>query len=388
MGITWVEATEIVTGLVLKNRISVNAVNPSFLMPPFDDVIKRIKLGESHEILIEKCGLNTIQAALEAEHNINGAGEFTNWIAILEKTYLSYSAAQQFKKWSTKLEEGKEIDWAKAKAIIASAGTVDTSDMIPLSRVESGEVPFVKTGWNAIDEHLGGIPEVGVITVAAPPGTGKTSFAVKLASCYVREHPDKFVVIFTIEMILKELATRIRDINTLTAEQESRIILCETPISSDEAISKAASVDDLGLIIIDFADLMINGETTESTMAQIYRDLMKGSKSLHVPIALLAQLSRAYQGGIPRPKDIRYTSLAEALSWMILMLYNPSTDFYAEADADILPAQDNKAYVCAWKVRGGFRKHLDESPGAILLPFRGDKGWGNKGVWYSLRKEA
>jgi hypothetical protein len=38
-------------------------------------------------------------------------------------------------------------------------------------------------------------------------------------------------------------------------------------------------------------------------------------------------------------------------------------------------------------VRGGFRKHLDASPGAIQIPFRGDKGWSNKeGRWYSLAK--
>lgn len=389
MGITWSDSSEIVCGLVLKNRISVNSINASILMPPYDDVIRLIQIGETRpEVLVEKCGLNTIQTALEAEKNVNGTGEYANWITILEKAQIAASAAAQFRKWSSKLEEGKEIDWGKAKTLINSACTVDTSDMVPLSKIESGEVPFILTGWNALDEHLGGIPEVGVVLVAAPPGTGKTTFAAKLTSCYVKAHPDKCISFFSIEMILKEIATRLRETNKITSEEEERIILCETPVNAEEALSKASAYDNLGMIVIDFADLMITGETTESSMAQIYRDLMKGSKSLHVPIILLAQLSRNYQGGLPRPKDIRYTSLAEALSWMILMLYNPTTDFYAEADSEILPAVENAAYICAWKVRGGFRKHLNESPGAILTKFRGDRGWGDVGKWYSLRKES
>jgi len=32
---------------------------------------------------------------------------------------------------------------------------------------------------------------------------------------------------------------------------------------------------------------------------------------------------------------------------------------------------ENAAYIIAWKVRGGFRKHPDDSPGAILTPFKG-----------------
>ena len=71
------------------------------------------------------------------------------------------------------------------------------------------------------------------------------------------------------------------------------------------------------------------------------------------------------------------------------MLYNPSADFYEEKDATVLPVVENAAYIIAWKVRGGFKKHPDDSPGAIMTGFKGSKGWyGEKSKWFSLKKEA
>ena len=110
-----------------------------------------------------------------------------------------------------------------------------------------------------------------------------------------------------------------------------------------------------------------------------------------VPNVILSQLSYKYNGGIPKPDYIRYTSLAKALAWMIIMPYNPASDFYEEdANAsDVLPIVEDKAYLCCWKVRGGFRKHKNDCPGAIQIAFRGDKGWGDRTSersWYSLKK--
>jgi replicative DNA helicase len=88
------------------------------------------------------------------------------------------------------------------------------------------------------------------------------------------------------------------------------------------------------------------------------------------------------------------TGLAEALAWMVLMLYNPTTDWHSEPEGReeyFLPERvysgSQTGYVICWKVRGGFRKHLEDSPGAIAIPFRGDTGWhGTKGKWFSLKK--
>ena len=164
-------------------------------------------------------------------------------------------------------------------------------------------------------------------------------------------------------------------------------MLNETPLNADEIINKAATIENLGMVIADFADLMVE-ENTEAAYSKMYRTLMFGAKQLHVPVLLPVQLLKN-KTGYPRPIHLRYTKMAEAFAWMILMIYDPSKDFDTEDDAGILPIRRDAAYILVWKIRGGTREHKESFPGAILLPFRGDAGWGidsKQSKWYSLQK--
>ncbi|OGH07426.1 MAG: hypothetical protein A2W22_03085 [Candidatus Levybacteria bacterium RBG_16_35_11] len=394
MPTSWEDSSEIVAGLLIMGKLSVNAVSESLFFPPYDEIIKQIKSGKSEpEDLIETVGLNPVQASLEAAKSLNGLSG-ANWIRILENSALMYDAGTKMEKLGRKLQRGEEIDWSQMTSIAAKSQSNIGHAFTPLSEIEGGQIPFKPTGLVAIDEHLTGFPETGQVIVAAPPGTGKTTLLTAIASCWAKQHEQETVGIFTLEMIKKEIANRFSETSSLTEEQKSRILINDDPLIPEEVLNKSATIPHRGLILIDFADLLVRGETTESAVAHIYRTFMLGAKALNCPVVLLSQLNRNYTGGIPRPYNIRYSGLAEALGWMILMLYNPSTDYFAEEDTKdkdnkvILPIIENRAYIIAWKVRGGFRKHLEDSPGAIQIPFRGDKGWAtkSKGQWFSLRK--
>jgi hypothetical protein len=391
MSMTWADASEIVIGLVITKKISINSVRPEIFVPPYNDVIKLMKTGTiDTETLIEKIGFSPIQASLEAAKSVNGMGS-GNWIKILEDTAIAYDAGIRLEKFGKKLQQGEPIDWATIKTISHQALEGVGGDFIPLSDIEAGEIPFKETGFKAIDEHLGGLPIVGQVIIAAPSGAGKTTFMVGLTSCWVKRHPEDVVAVFTLEMMKEEIAMRFNEVAVkLTDEERERIHISDEVLTPEEVINKASMVDHLGLVCIDFADLLIKGETTESTMAHIYRTFMLGAKQLGCPVVLLSQLNRGYSGGVPAPNDIRYTGLAEALGWMVLMLYNPETDWFGEEDTENynLPFRKGHAYVLCWKVRGGFRKHKEDSPGAIQLEFKGSIGWRTDdiGHWFSLRK--
>jgi len=389
MAMDWQNNSELVAGLLLDNRLALNSVRPDLFFPPYDEIVVELKSGKEIEELIEAVGLSPIQAAHEAAKTLNGLGEKVNWISLLEKSKAYYDAGKKLEKLSKKLVKGEEINWSELNVLSERAQAGVGGDFTPLSQIKGCEMPFIETGWSIFDEHIGGLPAVGLITVGGQPGVGKTTFMGKVAQKFVECHKSKKVALFSIEMVRDELAMRLREIGKLSPEDEERLLINDLPVIPEEVINKAATVENIGLVIVDFADLMIRGDSSESAMAHIYRTLALGSKSLGCPVMLLAQLVK-YEQGIPKPKHLRYTKMAEALSWMILMLYNPSTDWSSaedEKEKDLLPVYKQSSYIIAWKIRGGFRKHREDSPGAILTAFDGQHGWGDKrSQWFSLRK--
>jgi hypothetical protein len=218
--------------------------------------------------------------------------------------------------------------------------------------------------------------------------THNTYSMTKFAAGFVREHPDKRVALFELEQESCEIRDRINKTENLSDEQLSRIVITDEPLGLEQILSKCAVIENLGVILIDYVDYLVRGETTEPVMSGIYRTSVLGSKQLHCPVVLYAQLS-GYEDGIPKPRHIRWTRLAHGLTWMLCMVYNPATDEhnFSSNEDEHLPATPNTSYMICWKVKGGFRKHLEDSPGAIAIPFRGDKGWhSTKGRWFSLKK--
>jgi len=381
------DISEIVAGLILAKKENPNKVRPEIFYGVYSDFIKYYKNGITEpEQLATKVGIDAVQSAIHAAQSMNGLGE-GDWIKILEQKASTHLAAVKLERMARKAQSGDELDYAEIRKIIKDAQENVGANYVPLSDIEPGEVPFIESGYKPIDNHLGGYPEVGLIILGGNPGVGKTTMMSRMASQFAKHYPDKYVAVHSLEMILKELSMRFHEIDNLPKDIQNRILLDETPGIPEQIIAKAATIENLGIVFVDFLDLMV-GENSESAYAHVYKTLMFGAKQLHCPIVALAQLSGKYEGGVPRPHMLRWTRLAEALAWQILMLYNPSEDYFSEEDKDLLPIMDGVGYVVCWKVRGGFRKHKNESPGAIMIPFRGDKGWhpSHEGRWFNLRK--
>ena len=295
MATSWADASEITCGLLLTGKISSNAVREEIFLPPYDEIVKLYKSGTTEiEDIIEQAGLSPVQASLEAVKSLNGLSK-SNWAGILESTASMYTAGIQLEKISKKLKKGEDVDWSVISSISKRAQDKLSSGLVPLSQVKRGGIPFILSGWPVIDDHLGGIPAVGLITVGGLAGTGKTTWLTRFLGSFAKYHKEKNIAFFSLEMVLEEISTRFDEIEKLPQDVQDRIILNETPLTPEEIINAASSIPNLGIVAVDFADLMIRGDSTESSMAHIYRTLMLGSKELHVPIILVSQLNR--QGG-------------------------------------------------------------------------------------------
>lgn len=387
MPITIIEASEIVSGLTITGKISPNSVRTDILFSPYDELVKLYKSGTTEpEALIERVGLNTVQASLESIKNLNGLSN-ADWLSILENTARDYNVGIRLEKLGKKMQKGDSVDTTEIRHIANLFGKGKTGRISLLEAEKLGtEVPFIETGLKSIDTHLGGFPSVGLIVVGGDSSVGKSWFMVNVTNTFVKKYPKKRVGVYSIEMQLAEVAGRFASATNLQDSQKQRIDINTEPLTAEEIIADASMMDDLGAIFVDFADMLVKGEVTESKMSEIYLTFAIGAKQLQIPIVLFCQFNKSYQGGIPRPIHIRWTSMAEKLAWMILMLYRPAEDYHAEKDADKLPVISDVGYILAWKVRGGFRQHKGESPGAIQLAFDGEKGWSHSsGKWFCLK---
>lgn len=391
----WLSTSEIVAGKIIKGRLSLNAVRPELFIEPYDKIIELMQKGiKEKEELISRVGFSPVSAALDAANAAET--DHMDWVILLEKISAKCILAEKLRRHAKKLDNGEDVDTIE---VVEDFRQLDGKKpyMTPLDEIVEETNPFMDSGWPAIDKEFCGLPKSGLITLGAGTKVGKTSWMSQLADYFAIRYPDKKVGIFTLEMLageykhrLLQLSEKVEDTGEIIAmakDRQHRIVVDDSAgMSVQEVANKAAREPNLGLVAVDFADLMVQDENSESAMAKIYLTLSSLAKSLAIPVVLLSQFSRTYVGGVPMPRHVRYTGLAEALSWMLLVLYNPAKDMAKSKDDVItLSAVPGMAYTVGWLIRGGFLKHENDNPGAIQMSFSGRKGWGRDSLgWMKL----
>jgi len=222
-----------------------------------------------------------------------------------------------------------------------------------------GDLTGVPSGFIDLDRKTSGFQNSDLILVAARPAMGKTSFVLNIAvNAALRKYP---VAIFSLEMSRVQLVNRILSLESmvelekmrtgkLEAEDWKKIgfslgPLSKSPIYIDdnastnvmEMMSKLRKLKlekGLGLVIIDYLQLMEGRKKTESRqqeISEISRSLKIMAKELNVPIIALSQLSRApeqRQDHRPILSDLRESGAIEQDADMVMFLYRD--DYYNE----------------------------------------------------------
>lgn len=376
------ELSELVLGKVIEGTLGATAVNAPDLLYPYDDVMKRIqKAGGQLDTdvmaeLVQEVGYLPLERAQRAAENVNGLP--VDWPDLLHRSAVADNVGQTLSRLSVKLQKGERVDPAE---LMAEVHRLDISKR----RIVSGDLvkpetaPFQKTHYLPVDSFIGGIPKAGLTVVGAPPGTGKTSFLLKLAEKAAIN--GKKCMLFSMEMTAGQLMQRMIDLSPINDSEKKNILICDDILKPAQVSSVATLVpDDLHFIGVDFAELMLAGgsDKTESAMAEVYQTLVYTAKVLNVPVVLLSQLSRAYQGGLPQITHLRYTGMAEALASLIILLYNPFAIFASQDSQGALPKQKGKGYLIVGKSRYGHAAQ-NQATGrfAIQVDWEGKSGWGD-----------
>ena len=197
-----------------------------------------------------------------------------------------------------------------------------TVDDLASKYQHDGQVTGVATGFRDLDELLLGLQPSNLVVLAARPGQGKTSFALG-AALHVAVQVRQPVLFFSMEMGHLELTRRLlaaeagvdarslqtgrlTDADWLRVNQavgrlaEAKFFIDDNPhCTIMEMRAKARRVrarqGDLGLIVVDYLQLMTGSRRSESRQVEV-SELSRGLKilarELEVPVLTLSQLNR------------------------------------------------------------------------------------------------
>lgn len=237
-------------------------------------------------------------------------------------------------------------------------------DKIELAAKHKGTVTGLATGFYDLDYKTSGFQPSDLILVAARPSMGKTAFVLNLAQ-YIAVKNKVPTAIFSLEMSKDQLVNRLLSMESKVDSQLIRtgnlsandwekliesagdiskapLIIDDTPgISISELRSKCRKFkleNDLGLVIIDYLQLMSGGskrtDSRQQEISEISRSLKALAREINAPVIALSQLSRACEtrpDHRPILSDLRESGAIEQDADVVMFIYR---DDYYNKDTD------------------------------------------------------
>ena len=380
----WLDITEICMGLVLSEKLTPEQINPEFLAPPYGSALKMLQKGSNISDLYDVIGIAALDAAQQAGTIVSDKSPF-DFVTLLEKAYSRAELAKVLKYQVKRLDDGEDADLLALEQAMERNVSLEHRYIL-MSDIDPEENVWIPTYYEPLDRSLGGVPKGGLTIIAAPPGVGKTSLALKIAIAAARQ--KKKTLFYTFEMTKGQLKKRtidiLRDMTSSEIEDFQHYIeVCSDimdPYQVKAEATRKAAIEDISYIMIDFADLMLAVAEEEAQVALLYRTMATLAQSTEIPVILLSQLNRSYveKGGIPRIHNIRWSGLAEAMAALILLIYNPRQVYGVKPSStgEELHLPQGAGALIVGKSRFGTK--YEDPVGAIYLPWDGELAWGDK----------
>ena len=231
---------------------------------------------------------------------------------------------------------------------------IDVYDRLTELAASESAIPGLSTGLTDLDRAISGLNKSDLILLAARPGMGKTSMALNIL-LEAGKKSGKNVAFFSLEMSREQLALRL--ISSECFVDNKKLVTGKLPeedwekvavaadslnrsrifIDDDSSVSvadisaKCRRMDNLGLVIIDYLQLMqsaggrtYSGENRQQVVSDISRALKIMAKELDVPVLCLSQLSRANESRSdkrPMLSDLRESGAIEQDADIVMFLY-------------------------------------------------------------------
>lgn len=236
---------------------------------------------------------------------------------------------------------------------------INALEKIEAASKTTGNITGIPTGFIDLDYQTSGLQPSDLVLIAARPSMGKTAFVLNVAE-YMAFKKDYTVAIFSLEMSKEQLVNRMFSTESRVSSQtlrsgnledeewerliesaqiigNSHLIIDDTPsISIQELRSKCRKYKmehNLGIVIIDYLQLMSAGGnesvSRQQQISDISRSLKALARELSVPVVALSQLSRAVEqrdDHRPMLSDLRESGAIEQDADVVMFLYRD--DYY------------------------------------------------------------
>lgn len=348
----------------------VNANRPADVITVFEEMKSRGKDEEAGGLEY----LNALSQYIPSAANIRRYAEIVRENSILRKMIAAGDeiASMGFNTGGKSAADLLDIAETKVMAIDdesarSRAGSI-SMDQVVVSMLDDiqnradnpNDVTGLATGFYDIDRMTAGFQSGDLIVLAARPSMGKTAMAINIAE-HVALSLGLPVAVFSMEMSASQLGVRlvgsIGRINQmhlrtgkLTDEEWPRLTeavekLRTAVIEIDESGGQTASglrasarriarkVGKLGLIVVDYLQLMDGAEGSEENRATALGAISRGlkllAKEMDCPVLALSQLNRGVEARTdkrPMMSDIRESGAIEQDADTIMFIYRD--DYY------------------------------------------------------------
>ncbi len=330
----------------LQQRGTLEKVGSEMFLSTLIDSVPTTSNIESYVKIVEEKA--TLRSLIKAANDIIAMGyASTEEVdSIIEKTE---------KKIFDVMQNRNSRGYASIKDIL-----IDTFDNIEQLYKKKSKVSGLESGFTDLDLKTSGLNPSELLIVAARPAMGKSAFVLNIAH-HVAMNCKVPVMIFSLEMSKEQMVNRIlcseaevdsMKVRTGDLDSEDWIKLgkasgnlAEAPIYIDDTpglssaelrakCRKAKLEKDIGLVIIDYLQLMESkgrSESRQNEISEISRALKILAKELNVPVIALSQLSRAAEtrpDHRPILSDLRESGSIEQDADIVMFLYRD--DYYNE----------------------------------------------------------
>ena len=334
----------------LKKKNDIETIGGSAYLTELTNYVPTAAHAEAYAELVSQKAIRRRLIKASAEISEMGFDEETSTDELLEQ-----AEAQLF-----------AVSDASLKQDLVSIETIltDSFDRMEELHRNKGALRGVRTGYRDLDNMTAGLQRSDLIILAARPAMGKTTLVTNLAYnvATIAKQP---VLFFSLEMSKEQLVDRMLadasgvdawNIRTgnLSDDDFSKLSdamgeMAEAPIFIDDTpgvsvlemrtkARRAAHEQPLGLIIIDYLQLMQGSGKSDGNRVQEVSEISRGLKliarELNVPVIALSQLSRSVETRspqIPQLSDLRESGSIEQDADIVMFIYreayyNPETE--------------------------------------------------------------